>query len=343
MNNVLEVRNLTVGFETEQGRVTAVDDVSFEIRPGEVLGLVGESGCGKSVTALSILRLLPHPPAVISSGSILFGGYDLLGLPVRGLRDVRGRRISMIFQEPMTALSPLMPIGRQMAETRQLHAGGPAELAIRTGRQNAVLESDLDLRAFCAGWLERVGIPDPAACIDRFPHELSGGMRQRVMIAMALMLDPDVIIADEPTTALDVTVQAQVFDLLLSAKSSRAAVLFITHDMGAVWEICDRVMVMYAARIVERGAVEEVFRHPAHPYTRGLLRSMPSLHQKGSRFESIPGQVPAPGIWPRGCRFSDRCPFVIPKCREVEPLLREVDAETGRLAACHRADEVVKS
>ncbi len=319
---LLEVQGLTVGFETDAGLVTVVDDVSFSLRAGEVVGLVGESGCGKSVTALSLLRLVPSPPGRMLGGHVLFGGFDLVGLPAAQLRDLRGRRISMIFQEPMTALSPLVSVGRQLAESVLLH-------------RDLSRAAAMDL---AADWLGRVGVPDPAHALRRLPHELSGGMRQRVMIAMALMLEPEVIIADEPTTALDVTVQAQIFDLLLRARSANSTILFITHDMGAVWEICDRVMIMYAARIVEQAPVKELFARPAHPYTRGLLKSMPSLQKVGARLESIPGSVPTAGRWPAGCRFSDRCPMVIPICREREPALREIREE--HTSACHRAGEV---
>jgi peptide/nickel transport system ATP-binding protein/oligopeptide transport system ATP-binding protein len=316
---LLSVRDLSVGFDSDEGFVRAVDRVSFEVMPGEVLGLVGESGCGKSVTAMSLLRLVPSPPGRVISGSAVHQGRDLLRMPIAELRSLRGRGISMIFQEPMTSLSPLMSIGRQLAETLHLHESVGEEDAWRRSQD----------------WLARTGIPDPGDCMRRLPHQLSGGMRQRVTIAMALMLNPDLVIADEPTTALDVTVQAQIFDLLLHLRSKDASVLLITHDMGAVWEVCDRVMVMYAAQLVEEGPVREVFAKPLHPYTRGLLRALPGLGERRARLDAIPGQVPAAGRWPAGCRFSDRCPLAFDRCRAESP---ELEAHgPGRRAACFLA------
>ncbi|MBP7831044.1 MAG: ABC transporter ATP-binding protein [Kiritimatiellae bacterium] len=323
MAALLQIRDLTVAFDTDEGRLRAADRVSFDIGEGEVLGLVGESGCGKTVTALSILRLIPSPPGRIESGSILFRGRDLLSMPVDELRRVRGQAISMVFQDPMTALSPLHRVGDQLVETLRMHR--------KIGRRAAW--------SLGAEWLKKVGIPAPAERMDAYPHHLSGGMRQRVMLAMALMLEPALIIADEPTTALDVTIQAQIFNLLLDMKDRSTSVLLITHDMGAVWAMCSRVVVMYAARVVEEGPAESLFRGPLHPYTQGLLRSMPSAQVPGGRLEAIPGQVPSPLNYPKGCRFSDRCPKVFGRCRQAEPPLYR--RGEGRGAACFLLDEAV--
>ena len=302
---LIEIRGLSVSFDTDEGAVNAVDDVSLDIRKGEILGLVGESGCGKSVTSLSILRLIPQPPGHIDSGEILFRGNDLLKLPIRKLRHVRGAAIGMIFQEPMTALSPLHRIGRQLVETQQTHHDlGHAE-AWKNGED----------------WLQRVGIPDAAERMYAYPHQLSGGMRQRVMIAMALMLEPEVIIADEPTTALDVTIQAQVFDLMQTMKGGETSVLLITHDMGVIWEMCERVAVMYASEIVEIGTREDVFAQPQHPYTEALLTSIPSLSGKRGKLEAIEGQVPSALNYPQGCRFRERCKHAFDRCAAEHPPL----------------------
>ncbi len=322
MEPLLSIQDLSVSFHTDEGVVRAVDHVSFDVMPGETLGLVGESGCGKSVTALSILRLIASPPGRFDSGKILFNGSDILSMPRDALRSLRGRRISMIFQEPMTALSPLQKIERQLIETQQLHG----DISTEEARRKAI------------DWIKRVGIPDAESNIDRYPFQLSGGMRQRVMIAMALMLDPDLIIADEPTTALDVTIQAQIFDLLRTMTAGKTSLLLITHDMGAIWEMCDRVLVMYAAQVVEEGTVRDVFARPAHPYTQGLLRSMPRLVSGGSRLASIPGQVPSPLQYPEGCHFADRCPLVLDRCRAQMPDMVQVAAQQAR---CFRAGEVI--
>jgi len=324
MDALLTVENLTVSFQTDEGRLTAVDGVSFHIQRGEVLGLVGESGCGKSVTAHSLVRLIPSPPGRIESGAVRFGGRDLLAMPIGELRKIRGRAISMIFQEPLTALSPLHRVGAQLVETLQLHRPVGRREAWKVG----------------VDWLRKVGIPDPAERMFAYPHQCSGGMRQRVMIAMALMLDPDLVIADEPTTALDVTIQSQIFELMLALKSRDSSIFLITHDMGVVWELCARVIVMYASRIVEEGAVRDVFAAPLHPYTRGLLNSMPSRQQRGRRLEAIPGQVPSPLHYPRGCHFCDRCPLAFDRCRVEKPEL--VGVGDGRRVACFRAGEVGK-
>jgi len=316
MQTLLDIHNLSIVFHTEEGTLTAVDDVSFSIDTGEVVGLVGESGCGKSVTALGLLRLIPMPPGHILSGKVIFEGRDLLRIPVSELQKIRGRRISVIFQEPMSALSPLHRIGAQLTETLKLHSDLDERKASETGIE----------------WLKRVGIPDPVDCMRAYPFQLSGGMLQRVMIAMALMLDPALIIADEPTTALDVTIQAQVLERLREMKSKNTSLLLITHDLGVVWEMCDRVLVMYAARIVEEGPREDLFNQPAHPYTRALLDSVLSLTRRADRLISIEGQVPSPLAYPPGCRFADRCPHVFDRCRrELPPLC---DISPGRRSAC---------
>jgi peptide/nickel transport system ATP-binding protein/oligopeptide transport system ATP-binding protein len=313
---LLNVENLSVSFKTDEGIVRAVDDVSFFVREGEVLGIVGESGCGKTVTAMSLLRLIPSPPGSIDGGRILFRGEDLRTTDLARLRKVRGKKIGMIFQEPMTALSPLVRIGDQLVETIQFHERMSNGEARRTGVE----------------WLGKVGIPDPSGCMDRFPHELSGGMRQRVMIAAALMLDPELIVADEPTTALDVTVQAQIFDLIRNMKSRSTAMILITHDMGVIWEMCDRVLVMYASRVAEEGTVRDVFAAPQHPYTEGLLAAIPRLHKRGEKLKFIPGHVPSPLNYPPGCHFADRCPHVFAPCRGAQPPLYGTKA--GGKSAC---------
>ena len=308
---LLQVEELRVGFAAAGGFVRAVDGVSFEIRRGEVLGLVGESGCGKTVTALALLRLLARPPAVIEGGRALFQGRDLLAMPIEELRAIRGGRIGMVFQEPMTALSPLHRIGDQLVETARLHRNISGADAWALGRD----------------WLKRVGLPDPAQRMRDYPHQLSGGMRQRVMLAMALLPEPELVIADEPTTALDVTIQAQIFELLLRLRGGATAVLLITHDMGVVWDVCDRVHVMYAARLAEKGPRAAVFDRPAHPYTRGLLAAMPRLHGGAARLPDIPGQLPSLAAPPPGCRFAPRCPLARAVCRRRAPRLRPVGAD----------------
>ncbi|MCS6771194.1 MAG: ABC transporter ATP-binding protein [Kiritimatiellae bacterium] len=313
---LLRVRDLVVEFDTDAGPLRAVDGVSFDIYPGETVGLVGESGCGKTVTALSLLRLLPSPPARIQGGGAVFEGRDLLRLPIRELRSLRGKRIGFIFQDPMTALSPLRRVGDQLMEVVLLHE--PI--------------SKPEARALAREWLARVGIPDPDQRMRAWPHELSGGMRQRVMIAMALMLHPSLVIADEPTTALDVTIQAQIFDLMRALKDRQTAILLITHDLGIVWDMCDRAIVMYAGRIAEVGPVRSLFAQPRHPYTAGLLRSLPRGTSRGGRLQAIPGQVPPLSEYASGCRFADRCPHAMPRCRAAPPLLTPVGE--GHAAAC---------
>ena len=314
---MLSVRDLTVQFDTDDGRLQAATHVSFDVATGGTLGLVGESGCGKSVSAMSIPRLIPQPPGHIVSGEILLDGVDLLKLPIAEMRKVRGRDIGVIFQEPMTALSPLHRIGDQLAEVVELHEH----------------VSKHDLYARCLDWLKKVGIPDAEKRMEAFPFELSGGMRQRVMIAMALIMQPKLIIADEPTTALDVTIQAQILDLLKGIKAKDSSLLLITHDMGVIWEMCDEMVVMYASRVVESGPVKELFKEPRHPYTEGLLKSIPGLAGHTERLPHIPGQVPSLMHLPKGCSFADRCPYATARCREEQP---ELKTDGKRRLACFR-------
>ena len=314
---LLSVSNLKVSFKTDDAYFSAVDNVSFDIQHGEVVGLVGESGCGKSVSALSLLRLIPSPPGKIEKGKVLFKGNDLLTAGIETVRKIRGKEISMIFQEPLSALSPLQRIEQQMVETIQIHQDMPKSRA----------------RQMSLEWLGKVKIPDAAEKMHAYPYQLSGGMQQRIMIAMALMMSPDLIIADEPTTALDVTIQAQVFQLIREMKTEHTSILLITHDMGVVWEMCDRVLVMYASRIVEEGRMEDIFSTPSHPYTYSLLKSIPRLSDgKGIRLAVIPGSVPSPENYPSGCRFRDRCPFAFEKCRTEMPEL--VSVSDSHRAAC---------
>ena len=320
---LLDVRNLNVSFHTDDGVFKAVDNVSLHVKSGEIVGLVGESGCGKSVTSLSILRLIPSPPGKINSGQVLFKGDDILKQDVGELRRIRGRSISMIFQEPLAALSPLQRIGQQLVETLKLH--------------NAL--SAKEAWAVAEEWLEKVKIPDAKERMFAYPFQLSGGMQQRVMIAMAMMLDPDLIIADEPTTALDVTIQARIFSLIKEMRREKTSILLITHDMGVIWQMCDRVIVMYASRIAEEAGKDDIFTNPAHPYTRGLLNSIPKLTTESERLEAIPGQVPSPYNYPSGCHFRDRCLHAFEKCaREIPPLMKVGE---GHRAACWIAGKLV--
>ena len=309
-HSLLEARSLSIHFFTEEGVVRAVENVSFEIYPGEVLGLVGESGCGKSVTGLSLLRLIPIPPGRIVSGDILFDGRSLLPLEEKEMEKVRGNDISMIFQEPMTSLNPVFTIGDQIMEAVILHQG----LDKTEARKRAI------------EMLDRVKISSPEKRIDSYPHQLSGGMRQRAMIAMALSCQPKLLIADEPTTALDVTIQAQVLQLLKEIQMEMGmSVMLITHDLGVVSEIADRVAVMYAGRIFEYGPIEAIFGEMRNPYTRGLMSSIPQLAQKKNRLNAIPGQVPDPMNLPVGCKFHPRCYLVIEECKKEEPPLFQVN------------------
>jgi peptide/nickel transport system ATP-binding protein len=296
---LLDVRDLGVTFFTDAGPLEAAVGVSFQLRSGRTLGLVGESGCGKSVTALSLLRLVP-PPGRITGGRVVLDGQDLVDFSEDELADVRGRRLSMIFQEPMSALNPVFSVGDQVAEVLRIHD--------RTGRKAALDRA--------VAMLDRVGIADASRRAGDYPHHLSGGMRQRVMIAMALVHEPDILIADEPTTALDVTVQAQILDLMLEMQRDMGlAILFISHDLGVISEVADEVMVMYAGRVVEHGTADDLFRDPRHPYTRGLLETLPSSGSRQARLPAIPGVVPDPRALPPGCSFSDRCPLAEAWCQ----------------------------
>ena len=325
MTPLLQIRGLRTHFFTEAGVARAVDGVDLDIMPGEVLGLVGESGSGKSVTALSIMRLIPDPPGRIVAGEIRFEGRDLLTLTWPEIRKVRGRQISMVFQEPMTSLNPVFRIGRQVVEMILAHKP-------ETSHQEA--------RAHAIKMLAQVGIPDPETRIDQYPHELSGGMRQRVMIAIALALNPALLIADEPTTALDVTIQAQILDLMLEMKARQetAAILLITHNLAVVAETCDRVAVMYGGKIQEVAPVRELFKNPLHPYTRGLLASLPRVDgDKARRLTTIPGTVPDIHALPAGCKFTTRCTERFEPCPDIEPPL--VERAPGHWVRCHLHDD----
>lgn len=313
MPHLLEVRNLQTHFPTRAGLVRAVDGVSFSVDKGELLGLVGESGCGKSITALSVMRLI-SPPGKIVGGEVVFDGEDLLTMSNERIREIRGDDIAMIFQDPMTSLNPVFQVGEQIAEALRLHRG----LSRHDARQAAIAA------------MQEVAIPDPTRRVNDYPHQLSGGMRQRVMIAMALACDPKLLIADEPTTALDVTIQAQILELLDELRRTRElGVLLITHDLGVIAEVADRVAVMYTGRIVEESPVEELFAHPKHPYTEGLLRSVPKLSEsevgKAQRLETIEGIVPSPTALPSGCHFAPRCEYRMPRCTEGEIPLYDLD------------------
>jgi oligopeptide/dipeptide ABC transporter ATP-binding protein len=319
---LLSVRDLRTYFYTSAGLARAVDGVSLDVGPGETVGVVGESGCGKSVTALSVLRLI-QPPGRIEAGSrIEFEGRDLLALDERAMRQIRGNRVAMIFQEPMTALNPVFTVGDQIAEVVRVHARA----------------SRADAWARAVDMLAQMGIPSPAERARQYPHQLSGGMRQRVMIAMALVMGPALVIADEPTTALDVTIQAQILELLRELQRRLGtAILLITHDLGVVAETASRVVVMYAGEVVEEAAVGDLFARAHHPYTEGLLHAMPRVGQERERLAVIPGAVPPPTAWPSGCRFRDRCPYAWERCeREHPPLYAVGGAHTSR---CHLAVE----
>ena len=314
----LQVSNLKVNFNTEAGIVKAVDGVSFIINRGETLGLVGESGCGKSVTALSLLRLIPHPPGKIVGGRVLWGGRDLLTLPLSELIKIRGREIGTIFQEPLTSFNPVLPIGPQISEVLEIHTQ---------------LDS-LQIRERTLEMLNRVGIADPKRSYDSYPHELSGGMRQRAMIAMALICQPQLVIADEPTTALDVTIQAQILDLLFKLQTEyKMSVLLITHNLGIVAGNAQKVAVMYAGKIVEYAPVRELFKNPLHPYTLGLLASIPKINQQ-EPLVTIPGMIPDPLQLPNGCHFEPRCSKALERCRCKYPPEKEVTP--GHRVRCWR-------
>ena len=316
---ILEVKGLRTYFNVEGQKAWAVSGVSFVVMPNESLGIVGESGSGKSVTSLSLMRLIPDPPGHIEAGEILFEGKDLLKLPIEEMRKIRGRDMAMIFQEPMTSLNPVATIGKQVCESVILHE----DLSAEEARERAIKV------------LTQVGIPDPEKRLTDYPHQFSGGMRQRVMIAMALICEPKLLIADEPTTALDVTIQAQILELMKDLQSKRegSSTILITHDLAVVAETCDRVIVMYGGLIQEMASTTDLFKQPMHPYTRGLMGSIPHEDDKGKPLYAIPGNVPSIMDFPTGCRFCDRCEFAIERCKTEEPELLEV--APGRHVRCH--------
>jgi len=312
---LLEIKGLHTRFFTDRGEVPAVDGVDIHINKREIVGVVGESGCGKSVMSLSIMRLVPNPPGKITAGSIHFKGEDLTAVPEKRMRAIRGNEIAMIFQEPMTSLNPVFTNGNQISETIRLHRG----LNKKAARLHAI------------EMLKKVGISRPEAVVDEYPHQLSGGMRQRVMIALAMSCDPELLIADEPTTALDVTIQAQILDLMRDLnRDTGAAIMLITHDLGIVAEMCDRIVVMYAGKIVEEGDVRTILKNPQHPYTKGLIQSVPRMDLDVKRLYSIPGNVPNLHSLPKGCLFAPRCESVMDKCKEAVP-------ELVSLAPSHRS------
>jgi peptide/nickel transport system ATP-binding protein len=323
MPKLLEVKNLKTYFYTDDGVSTAVDDVSYDVDKGETLGIVGESGCGKSVSALSIMQLIPNPPGKIAGGEILFEGVDLVKKSEEEMRSIRGNRIGMIFQEPMTSLNPVYTVGNQIDEVIILH-----QKVSKVEARNRAIEM-----------LKKVGIPAPEQRYAEYPHQLSGGMRQRVMIAMALACNPSLLIADEPTTALDVTVQAQILDLVKNLQQEVGmGVIMITHDLGVIAEVAKRVAVMYASKVVEYAPVREVYYNPKHPYTIGLLHSIPRLGESKGRLATIEGTVPPPTHYPKGCHFVTRCPFADDQCWQEEPTLKSVSE--GHTVACHHLDKV---
>lgn len=306
---ILDVKDLQTSFFTDTGEVPAVDHVDFHVREGEVLGIVGESGCGKSVTSLSIMGLVPSPPGKIIGGEILYKDQDLVHMSEKQMRTIRGNDIAMIFQEPMTSLNPLFTIGKQMIEAMQIHR--------KDLNKQAIHDKAVEM-------LKLVGLPRSKEIMKEYPHQLSGGMRQRVMIAMALVCDPQVLIADEPTTALDVTTQAQILKLMRELNTTlNTAVILITHDLGVVAETCERVVVMYAGQVIEEAPVNELFHNPEHPYTKGLIKSVPDIRKKEDRLYSISGNVPVPGSVTKGCKFADRCEFAFDRCFTEQPPLYE--------------------
>ncbi|MED1725371.1 ABC transporter ATP-binding protein [Brevibacillus parabrevis] len=306
---VLQIENLQTHFFTDRGQIPAVDGVTITVNKGEVVGIVGESGCGKSVTSLSVMKLVPNPPGKIVGGTIKFKGEDLVTANEKRMRDIRGNEIAMIFQEPMTSLNPVFTIGNQIGEAIRLHTKANK----KQSRDRAI------------DMLKKVGIPRAEAIVDEYPHQLSGGMRQRVMIAMAMACNPELLIADEPTTALDVTIQAQILDLMRQLnREAQTAILLITHDLGVVAEMCHRVVVMYAGNVIEEGDVRTILKKPKHPYTKGLLNSLPKLEESQERLYSIPGNVPIPGSFTVGCRFAPRCDQAADLCRSEMPQLKAV-------------------
>ncbi len=322
---LLEVKDLITGFDTEAGHVRVLDHVSFKIKKGETLGIVGESGCGKSVTSLSVMRLLPKPSGQIRGGQIIFDGQDISKITPDEMRNIRGNKIAMIFQEPMTALNPVHKVGKQLKEAYDLHFPDM---------------SDEDKKKESIEMLEAVGIPMPEERLNSYPHQLSGGIRQRVMIAIALACKPDLLIADEPTTALDVTIQAQILDLMKDMqKKFGMALMFITHDLGVIAEISDRVVVMYAGKVVEEATAKELFKNPKHPYTKGLLSSIPRLDSTPkTKLDIIEGMVPDLMSLPKGCNFENRCPYSDKKCVDNEPKLERVGSE--HQASCFYSDRI---
>ncbi|MFE6169089.1 ABC transporter ATP-binding protein [Viridibacillus arvi] len=323
---LLRVRGLQTTFFTDDGEIPAVDNINFSVREGEILGIVGESGCGKSVSALSIMGLVPSPPGKITGGQIEFDGKDLTKLSQKEMRKVRGKDIAMIFQEPMTSLNPLFTIGNQLMEAILIHHKDWSKKKAR----NRAIEM-----------MKLVGLPRSEELIKEYPHQLSGGMRQRVMIAMALVCDPKVLIADEPTTALDVTIQAQILQLMKDLNERlNTAVIMITHDLGVVAETCERVVVMYGGQVVEEGPVKLLFNDPQHPYTKGLIQSVPDMRFKKQRLYSIPGNVPKPGSVNTGCRFAARCEFAFEQCRVENPNLYQTSTEHKTRCFLHERKEV---
>jgi peptide/nickel transport system ATP-binding protein/oligopeptide transport system ATP-binding protein len=324
--SLLELRGLTTTFQTARGEISAIEDISFELNASEILGIVGESGSGKSVTALTIMGLLPQPPARIAAGSVRFAGEELTTASPNRMEKIRGAGISMVFQEPMTSLNPVFTIGEQIMETVRAHE----RMSTSAQRERAI------------EMLDRVGIPSATERLNDYPHQLSGGQRQRVMIAMSLACRPKLLIADEPTTALDVTIQAQVLDLLMDLRDELGmAIMIITHNMSVIAEVADRVLVMYAGRIIEQSPVADLFDTPQHPYTKGLLACVPTLQQDRHRLIAIPGSLPEPARRPPGCRFAPRCTYRIEACRTAIPPL--VMQREDRAVACIRADELISS
>lgn len=319
MNNkpVLEVKNLKTSFFTDDGVVPAVDDVSFHINAGEIVGVVGESGCGKSVTSLSVMGLVPTPPGKIVGGEILLNGEDLTKASEKRMRQIRGNEVAMIFQDPMSSLNPVFTIGNQMMEAIKLHK----KLGKNRAKQRAI------------EYMKLVGLPRPEELLNEYPHQLSGGMRQRIMIAMAMACEPKLLIADEPTTALDVTIQAQILKLMKNLNDNyQTSIMLITHDLGVVAQVCERVIVMYSGKVVEEGDVKSIFNDPKHPYTKGLIKSVPNVKKRAEKLYSIPGNVPKPGSIKQGCRFHARCEHVMERCISENPTLRQVG--DGQLASC---------
>nr|WP_304217854.1 ABC transporter ATP-binding protein [Fredinandcohnia onubensis] len=315
---IIEVKGLRTSFFTDEGEIPAVDNIDFHIKEGEILGVVGESGCGKSVTSLSIMGLVPNPPGKVVGGEIIFNGENIIHYSEKKMRQIRGNEIAMIFQEPMTSLNPLFTIGNQMIEGIKIH--------MKWDKKKSRLKA--------IEMMKRVGLPRAEELMDEYPHQLSGGMRQRVMIAMAMACNPKLLIADEPTTALDVTIQSQILKLMKELNNEmNTAIMLITHDLGVVAQICERVVVMYAGKIVEEGEVSSIFKNPKHPYTKGLLKSVPDIRNKNERLYSIPGNVPKPGSIKHGCRFAERCEFAFERCSSESPELYKVD-DRGHRVRC---------